>query len=80
MAFAPPDNTAVSVSVTITNIGADYTSLGSFGTAQQFGENLVGSMDRSYLLRGKFGNRGEVPQVGGRAGECWGGERGWGRP
>lgn len=36
----------------MTNVAADYTSLGSFGTAQTFGDNLVGSMDRSYLLRG----------------------------
>lgn len=30
----------------------------SFGTAQIFGENLVGSMDRSYLLRGPAFMRG----------------------
>lgn len=62
--FAPPGRPDVNISVTITNIGADYTALGSFGNAQTFGENLVGSMDRSYLLRGPaWARRGEVPQV-----------------
>ncbi len=50
--FVPPGKSGVNVSVTVTPLGADYTSLGSFGTPQIFGENLVGSMDRSYLLRG----------------------------
>ena len=31
--------------------GADYTQLSSFGSAQDFGSNLVQSMDRSYELR-----------------------------
>ncbi len=35
----------------VTNVGADYTKLGSFGSAQDFGQNLVVSMDRTYLLR-----------------------------
>lgn len=35
----------------VTNIGADFTALGSFGDALQFGENLVASMDRSFLKR-----------------------------
>ena len=35
----------------ITTPGADYTSLKSFGTAQDFGANLVTSMDRSFLLK-----------------------------
>lgn len=29
------------VNVVITGLGADYTGLGSFGTADNFGENLV---------------------------------------
>jgi len=37
--------------VLVTNVGADYTKLGSFGSAQDFGNNLVVSMDRTYLLR-----------------------------
>ncbi len=39
------------VTVLVTNVGADYTKLGSFGSAQDFGQNLVVSMDRTYLLR-----------------------------
>lgn len=50
------------VTVLVTNVGADYTKLGSFGSAQDFGQNLVVSMDRTYLLRRKK-NVGPV-QVG----------------
>ena len=39
------------MSVVVTSIGADYTKLGSFGTAEQFGSNLVASMDMSYLKK-----------------------------
>jgi hypothetical protein len=31
----------MAVNVVITGLGADYTSLGSFGTADAFAENLV---------------------------------------
>ena len=49
---------STNVTVTITGVGPDYTSLGSFGTAEQFGDNLVASMDRSYQLRAPaFGAR-----------------------
>ena len=39
------------LTVLTTVVGADYTKLGSFGSAQDFGNNLVVSMDRTYLLR-----------------------------
>jgi len=42
----------VNVSLLINNTSADFTSLGSFGTAEQFGTNLVNSMDQSYKDRG----------------------------
>ena len=42
----------VNVTLLINNAGADYTKLGSFGTVEEFGANLVNSMDRRYLLRG----------------------------
>lgn len=48
--YAPNDPNTNAV-VVITTVGADYTSMGSLGTAYDFGSNLVGSMDRSYLLR-----------------------------
>ena len=43
--------------------GADYTALGSFGNAEQFGENLVASLDRSFMLKSGF-NRPKSVQVG----------------
>ena len=47
----PEAGTDTNVTVIITNVGADFTSLGSFGSAEGFGSNLVSSMDRSFLLR-----------------------------
>ena len=47
------------MTVIITNVGADFTSLGSFGSVEGFGANLVSSMDRSFLLR-KAVNRDSV--------------------
>jgi len=37
--------------VTVRTPSADFTGLGSFGTAQDFGENVVASMDRSFVAR-----------------------------
>ena len=58
IAWFPADQggTDVNVTVVITTPGADYTALASFGSAQDFGQNLVNSMDRSYELR-----RGKKP-------------------
>lgn len=42
-----------SIAVTVKTPGADYTGLGSFGSAIDFGEKLVVSMDRSFMARGK---------------------------
>eukprot|EP00249_Psilotum_nudum_P001498 c13986_g1_i2 orf=486-1283(-) len=47
-AFFSTDDTSTNVNVLITGLGADYTSLGSFGTADTFAENLVNSLDRSW--------------------------------
>lgn len=41
----------MTVAVTVTTVGPDFTQMGSFGTAQMFGESVVASMDRSYILR-----------------------------
>jgi hypothetical protein len=51
VAFYPPDTPSVSISITASTVGPDYTSLGSFGSAIDWGEKLVSIMDRSYLLR-----------------------------
>lgn len=63
LGWAPADaNSATSIAVTIKTPGADYTGLGSFGTAQDFGEKLVVSIDRSYMARG-WGRRPDDPVV-----------------
>lgn len=49
-----------SISITIKTPGADYTSLGSFGSATDFAEKLISQMDTRYMLRG-FGNKHNVP-------------------
>uniref|UniRef100_A0A7S3QY67 PsbP C-terminal domain-containing protein n=1 Tax=Dunaliella tertiolecta TaxID=3047 RepID=A0A7S3QY67_DUNTE len=53
LAWFPPEGAArdLNVSVTITNVSFEFTSLGSFGNAGAFAQNLVNSLDRSYLLR-----------------------------
>uniref|UniRef100_A0A061S3L6 Photosystem ii reaction center family protein isoform 1 n=1 Tax=Tetraselmis sp. GSL018 TaxID=582737 RepID=A0A061S3L6_9CHLO len=49
--FPEAEASDVNVTLVITNTAADYMSLGSFGSAVDFGTNLVNSMDKSYLLR-----------------------------
>jgi hypothetical protein len=51
MAWFPESGTDVNITVLVNTPGADYTSLASFGTAADFGANLVASMDRSYMLK-----------------------------
>eukprot|EP00270_Netrium_digitus_P021559 TRINITY_DN926_c0_g1_i1.p1 TRINITY_DN926_c0_g1~~TRINITY_DN926_c0_g1_i1.p1 ORF type:complete len:281 (-),score=60.23 TRINITY_DN926_c0_g1_i1:132-974(-) len=49
VAFFPPAGAqAANVNMVVTPIGADFTALGSFGTAYDFGQKLVNSMDRSW--------------------------------
>lgn len=56
VAWVPPDatnsNAAINLAVTVKTPAADYTSLGSFGSASDFGQNIVNMLDRSYLLKG----------------------------
>lgn len=56
------DTSATSIAVTIKTPGADYTGLGSFGTAQDFGEKLVVAIDRSYMAKG-FGRKMDQPII-----------------
>lgn len=69
LAWFPEDNPNVSVSVTITPSGADYTGLGSIGNADQWAERIVSAMDTSYLLRApdfvrkQAIARGQIPTV-----------------
>lgn len=51
VAWVPPAASDVSLAVTVRTPSADFTSLGSFGTASDFGEHVVSMLDRSYLLR-----------------------------
>jgi hypothetical protein len=62
LAWVPTDGSAstTNVTVVVTNVGADYQSLGSFGSAYTFGTNLVNSMDRSYLLKAKVAPPGPI--------------------
>eukprot|EP00475_Leptophrys_vorax_P019220 TRINITY_DN26249_c0_g1_i1.p1 TRINITY_DN26249_c0_g1~~TRINITY_DN26249_c0_g1_i1.p1 ORF type:complete len:249 (-),score=19.48 TRINITY_DN26249_c0_g1_i1:183-929(-) len=48
MAFHPEDRLDANVSILITLLSADFTSLGSFGTVDAFAESLVNSLDRSW--------------------------------
>lgn len=48
LAFYPPGSPAANVNVVVTTLGGDFTGLGSFGTAYDFGENLVNGLDRSW--------------------------------
>lgn len=57
------DIDSTNVSIVVTNVGADFTKLGSFGTASAFGENLVASMDRRYLARAAWGANKDAIQV-----------------
>lgn len=56
VAWVPPDTSvndaAINLAVTVKTPAADYTSLGSFGSASDFGQNVVNMLDRSYLLKG----------------------------
>ena len=51
-----------SVSVVITNVAADFTTLGSFGTPEAFAQTLVNNLDRSYTLRSSFGRSKVDPE------------------
>lgn len=51
LAWYPEGDLETNLTVLITNVGADYTRLSSFGDAEQFGGNVVAQMDRSYLNR-----------------------------
>lgn len=52
VAWVPSDASDVSLAITVRTPGADFTSLGSYGTAQDFGERIIAQMDRSFLLKG----------------------------
>ena len=44
-----------SLAVTVKTPGADYTGLGSFGKVDDWAENLIASIDRSFMARATFG-------------------------
>lgn len=50
VAFLPPGgNGETNVNIVATNTAADFTKMGSFGSAYDFGFRLVGSLDRSWV-------------------------------
>lgn len=51
VAFFPEGKPDVSVAITVQFISADYTKLGSFGTALDFASGVINKMDNSYILR-----------------------------
>ena len=66
LAWFPADAGAAdgaSVSLLATPVGADYTSLGSFGDAGGFAANLIASSDQSFRLRGRGGKASAVDPV-----------------
>lgn len=48
-AFYPQEASDSNVSIAITGLGPDFTSLKSFGTADAFAETLVSGLDRSWV-------------------------------
>jgi hypothetical protein len=54
--WVSPTTNNTSLAITVKTPGADYTGLGSFGKAEDFGENLVASIDRSFTSRSMFGS------------------------
>lgn len=46
--FYPTEPSGSNVTVVITGLGADYTRLESFGKVDEFAENLVSGLDRSW--------------------------------
>lgn len=67
--FPKSSDAAVNVTVVCTNVAADFTKMGSFGTPYEFGTRLVGSLDRSYVgKKPKFlGGNGKGDGTGQRA-------------
>lgn len=54
---------STSISIIVTNTSADFTRLGSFGTASTFGDNLVSSMDRSFMRKAAWGRKSDKEQL-----------------
>lgn len=58
--YPAEDANKSNVSIVVTNVGADFTSLGSFNPPQAFGEALVNSMDRSFLGKAVWGHADDL--------------------
>ena len=53
--WVAPTSPTTSLAVTVKTPGADYTGLGSFGKVDDWAENLIASIDRSFMARARFG-------------------------
>ncbi|KAL6769564.1 CGLD14 [Auxenochlorella protothecoides x Auxenochlorella symbiontica] len=58
ISWHPDGNLNVNVSVTVSPLAADFTSITSFGRPEEFGQALVNQMDRSFLTRAGALGRG----------------------
>mmetsp|Transcript_34461 Transcript_34461/g.64909 ORF Transcript_34461/g.64909 Transcript_34461/m.64909 type:complete len:208 (-) Transcript_34461:183-806(-) len=68
VAFFPTGKPDTNVTVVVTNVAADFTKLGSFGNAYEFGTRLVGSLDRRYMQRkSRFASDATPPAFTGQA-------------
>lgn len=54
--YPAEDANKSNVSIVVTTVGADFTSLGSFNPPTAFGEALVNSMDRSFIGKAVWGH------------------------
>ena len=61
--WVSPTSQTTSLAVTVKTPGADYTGLGSFGRVDDWAENLIATIDRSFMARAKFGGKDAAPIV-----------------
>ena len=57
--WVSPSSPTTSLAVTVKTPGADYVGLGSFGRVDDWAENLVASVDRSFMAKARFGGSGK---------------------
>ena len=61
--WVSPTSQTTSLAVTAKTPGADYTGLGSFGKVDDWAENLIATIDRSFMARARFGGKDAPPIV-----------------
>ena len=61
--WVSPTSQTTSLAVTVKTPGADYTGLGSFGKVDDWAENLIATIDRSFMAKARFGGKDASPIV-----------------